>query len=62
MNHTEFIDKLEELSHIIQGTSVTTWDLFFSSSKLIHDDDFYVSNRGFSCTGSINDDELYCNG
>lgn len=28
MNHTEFINKLEELSHVIQGTSVSTWDLF----------------------------------
>lgn len=28
MNHTEFINKLEELSHVIQGTSVTAWDLF----------------------------------
>lgn len=28
MNHTEFINKLEELSHVIQGTSVTVWDLF----------------------------------
>lgn len=27
MNHTEFISKLEELSHVIQGTSVTGWDL-----------------------------------
>jgi hypothetical protein len=27
MNHTEFISKLEELSHIIQGTSVSAWDL-----------------------------------
>lgn len=27
MNHTEFISKLEELSHVIQGTSVTAWDL-----------------------------------
>lgn len=27
MNHTEFISKLEELSHVIQGTSVTLWDL-----------------------------------
>lgn len=27
MNHTEFINKLEELSHVIQGTSVTVWDL-----------------------------------
>lgn len=28
MNHAEFISKLEELSHVIQGTSVTLWDLF----------------------------------
>lgn len=28
MNHTEFISKLEELSQVIQGTSVTAWDLF----------------------------------
>lgn len=28
MNHTEFISKLEELSHVIQGTPVSTWDLF----------------------------------
>lgn len=27
MNHTEFISKLEESSHVIQGTSVTAWDL-----------------------------------
>ena len=27
MNHAEFISKLEELSHVIQGTSVTLWDL-----------------------------------
>lgn len=27
MNHTEFINKLEELSHVIQGTSVTAWDV-----------------------------------
>lgn len=27
MNHTEFISKLEELSHTIQGTSVSAWDL-----------------------------------
>lgn len=27
MNHVEFIIKLEELSHVIQGTSVTAWDL-----------------------------------
>lgn len=27
MNHAEFISKLEELSHVIQGTSVTSWDL-----------------------------------
>ena len=27
MNHTEFISKLEELSHVIQGTSVSAWDL-----------------------------------
>lgn len=27
MNHTEFISKLEELSHVIQGTPVSTWDL-----------------------------------
>lgn len=30
MNHTEFISKLEELSHVIQGTSVTIWDLFLA--------------------------------
>lgn len=30
MNHTEFISKLEELSHVIQGTSVTMWDLFLA--------------------------------
>lgn len=28
MNHTEFISKLEELSHVIQGTPVSEWDLF----------------------------------
>lgn len=28
MNHAEFINKLEELSHVIQGTPVSTWDLF----------------------------------
>lgn len=28
MNHTEFISKLEELSHVMQGTPVSTWDLF----------------------------------
>ena len=28
MNHTEFINKLEELSQVIKGTSVTAWDLF----------------------------------
>lgn len=28
INHTEFINKLEELSHVIQGTSVTAWNLF----------------------------------
>lgn len=27
MNHTEFISKLEELSHVIKGTSVSAWDL-----------------------------------
>lgn len=27
MNHAEFISKLEELSHVIQGTSVTLLDL-----------------------------------
>lgn len=27
MNHAEFVSKLEELSHVIQGTSVTLWDL-----------------------------------
>ena len=27
MNHTEFINKLEELSHVIQGTPVSTGDL-----------------------------------
>lgn len=27
MNHAEFISKLEELSYVIQGTSVTLWDL-----------------------------------
>ena len=31
MNHTEFISKLEELSHVIQGTSVTLWGFGFSS-------------------------------
>jgi hypothetical protein len=30
LNHTEFISKLEELSHVIQGTSVTIWDLFLA--------------------------------
>ena len=30
MNHTEFISKLEELSHVIQDTSVTIWDLFLA--------------------------------
>ena len=30
MNHTEFISKLEELSYVIQGTSVTIWDLFLA--------------------------------
>lgn len=28
MNHTEFINKLEELSHVVQGTPVSAWDLF----------------------------------
>lgn len=28
MNHTEFINKLEELSQVIQGTPVSAWDLF----------------------------------
>lgn len=28
MNHTEFISKLEELSHVIQGTPVSACDLF----------------------------------
>ena len=28
LNHTEFINKLEELSQVIQGTPVSTWDLF----------------------------------
>ena len=27
MNHAEFISKLEELFHVIQGTPVSTWDL-----------------------------------
>lgn len=28
MNHAEFINKLEELSHVVQGTPVSAWDLF----------------------------------
>ena len=28
MNHTEFINKLEELSQVVQGTPVSAWDLF----------------------------------
>jgi hypothetical protein len=28
LNHTEFINKLEELSHVVQGTPVSAWDLF----------------------------------
>lgn len=28
MNHAEFISKLEELSHVIQGKPVSLWDLF----------------------------------
>lgn len=30
MNHTEFINKLEELSQVIQGTPVSAWDLFLA--------------------------------
>ena len=28
MNHTEFINKLEELSHVVQGSPISAWDLF----------------------------------
>ena len=28
MNHAEFINKLEELSQVVQGTPVSAWDLF----------------------------------
>ena len=28
LNHAEFINKLEELYHVIQGAPVSTWDLF----------------------------------
>ena len=34
MNHTEFISKLEELSHVIQGTSVTAWDLLTAQATV----------------------------
>ena len=30
MNHAEFINKLEELSQVIQGTPVSAWDLFLA--------------------------------
>lgn len=30
MNHTEFINKLEELSNLIQSTPVSAWDLFLA--------------------------------
>ena len=30
MNHTEFINKLEELSQVIQGVPLSKWELFWS--------------------------------
>ena len=35
MNHTEFINKLEELSHVIQGTPFSKWDLFWSNAVVV---------------------------
>lgn len=35
MNHTDFINKLEELSQFIQGTSVSNWELFWSQVTVV---------------------------
>ena len=35
MNHTEFINKLEELSRVIQGTPVSNWELFLSQAIVV---------------------------
>lgn len=35
MNHTEFINKLEELSQIVQGAPASKWDLFSSQATVI---------------------------
>jgi hypothetical protein len=35
LNHTEFINKLEELSQVVQGAPVSKWDLFSSQATVI---------------------------
>lgn len=35
MNHTEFINKLEELSQVVQGAPASKWDLFSSQATVI---------------------------
>lgn len=35
MNHAEFINKLEELSHLIQGVPVSKWELFWSQATVM---------------------------
>lgn len=35
MNHAEFINKLEELSHLIQGVLVSKWELFWSQATVM---------------------------
>lgn len=35
MNHTDFINKLEELSQVIQATPVSNWELFWSQVTVV---------------------------
>ena len=35
MNHTDFINKLEELSQVIQGTPISNWELFWSQVTVV---------------------------